>query len=97
MNQLYCAVVCMPGTPVASTGITDLSGQLRGALDQFAGVSLVPFSVVAGLVFLYILLIGPGDYLLWDATVPHIAETVGDEPATVLLISHRAHGPESNA
>ena len=41
--------------------------------------------------------LGPGDYLLWDATVPHTAETVGDEPATVLLISHRAHGPESNA
>ena len=39
--------------------------------------------------------LGPGDYLLWDATVPHTAETVGDEPAVVLLISHRAHGPES--
>ena len=39
--------------------------------------------------------LGPGDYLLWDATVPHTAETIGDEPAIVLLISHRAHGPES--
>ena len=39
--------------------------------------------------------LGPGDYLLWDATVPHTAETVGEEPAIVLLISHRAHGPES--
>ena len=39
--------------------------------------------------------LGPGDYLLWDATVPHTAETIGDEPAVVLLISHRAHGPES--
>jgi transcriptional regulator with XRE-family HTH domain len=39
--------------------------------------------------------LGPGDYLLWDATVPHSAETVGEEPADLLLISHRAHGPEA--
>jgi transcriptional regulator with XRE-family HTH domain len=38
--------------------------------------------------------LGPGDYLLWDATVPHAAETVGDEPAVLLLISHQAHGPD---
>ena len=48
----------------ATTGLTDLTSQLRGALDQFAGVKLVPFSVVALLVFGYILLIGPGDYFL---------------------------------
>lgn len=39
--------------------------------------------------------LGPGDYLLWDATVPHSAETIGDEAAELLLISHRAHGPET--
>ena len=39
--------------------------------------------------------LGPGDYLLWDATVPHTAQAVGDEPAVVLLVSHRAHGPET--
>ena len=38
--------------------------------------------------------LGPGDYLLWDATVPHDVEQVGEEPATLLLISHRAH-PET--
>lgn len=39
--------------------------------------------------------LGPGDYLLWDATVPHTAEAIGEEPAVLLLISHRAHGPEA--
>ncbi|MDQ3881035.1 MAG: cupin domain-containing protein [Chloroflexota bacterium] len=39
--------------------------------------------------------LGPGDYLLWDATIPHDAECIGDEPASVLIISHRAHGAET--
>lgn len=39
--------------------------------------------------------LGPGDYLLWDATIPHDAESLGDEPAVVLIISHRAHGAET--
>ena len=40
--------------------------------------------------------LGPGDYLLWDATVPHTAETVGDEPAALLLITHGSHGPSTD-
>ena len=43
-------------------GYTDMAGQLRIALDQFGGVRLVPFWVVAMLAILYILLVGPGDY-----------------------------------
>jgi len=43
-------------------GFTDLAGQLRSALDNFAGVRLVPFWLVAGLIVVYIALIGPGDY-----------------------------------
>jgi mannose-6-phosphate isomerase-like protein (cupin superfamily) len=35
--------------------------------------------------------LGPGDYLLWDATVPHDVVQVGDAPTTILIISHRAH------
>lgn len=48
----------------AHLGFEDLSGQLRAGLDQFSGVRLVPFSWVAGLVMVYILLIGPADYFL---------------------------------
>ncbi len=47
---------------VAHLGYQDLVGQLRGALEQFSGVTLVHFSWVATLIVLYIALIGPGDY-----------------------------------
>ncbi|MGD0516683.1 MAG: hypothetical protein ABSA26_04040, partial [Thermoguttaceae bacterium] len=40
---------------------TDLSGQLRSALDVFTGVRTIPFWFVASMVIFYILLIGPGD------------------------------------
>lgn len=39
--------------------------------------------------------LGPGDYLLWDATVPHDAVVIGDEPAELLIISSRVPGSES--
>jgi hypothetical protein len=49
---------------VVHVGYDDLTGQLRGALDQFVGVSRVEFSWIAGLIVLYVLLIGPADYWL---------------------------------
>lgn len=49
---------------VQSYGFDDLAGQLRSSLEQFRGVRLVPFFVVATLVLVYVLLIGPGDYFL---------------------------------
>jgi hypothetical protein len=49
---------------VTTLGFTDLSGQLRGALDQFEGVRLAPFWLVASLAIVYIACIGPLDYLL---------------------------------
>jgi hypothetical protein len=48
----------------AHVGYHDLVGQLRAALDQFPGVQILPFSVIAALVVLYIALIGPLDYLV---------------------------------
>ncbi len=49
-------------TSVESQGVPDLLGQLRVALDQFDRVRLVPFSLTAGLIAVYLLLIGPLDY-----------------------------------
>ncbi len=49
---------------VTTLGFVDLSGQLRGALDQFPGVRLVPFWLVAVLATAYLLCIGPLDYYL---------------------------------
>lgn len=43
-------------------GYRDMSGQLRSALDQYEGVRLTPFWLIAVLIAVYILLIGPGDY-----------------------------------
>ena len=36
--------------------------------------------------------LGPGDYLVWDAGVPHDAENVGDEPARILIVYPRRGG-----
>ncbi len=47
---------------VTTLGFVDLAGQLRGALDQFPGVRLVPFWLVTALVLIYIACIGPLDY-----------------------------------
>jgi hypothetical protein len=49
---------------IKQLGYEDLIGQLRVALDQFGGVSLVNFTTVAVLTLIYLLIIGPGDYLL---------------------------------
>lgn len=49
---------------VRHIGYTDMIGQLRGAMDQFAGVTSVRFSWVVGLIILYVVMIGPLDYLL---------------------------------
>ena len=38
--------------------------------------------------------VGPGDYFVWDATVPHDAEVLGNEPATIIILTHRSHAPE---
>jgi len=31
--------------------------------------------------------LGPGDYLLWDGTIPHEAENIGDGPARLLIVT----------
>lgn len=71
--------------------VTDLTGQLRNALDQFEGVRLVPFSVVAGLVFLYILLIGPGDFFLVKRLLKRMELTWITFPIMVLAVSLGAY------
>jgi hypothetical protein len=49
---------------VTTLGFDDLAGQLKGALDQFEGVAVMPFWLVAALVVVYIACIGPFDYYL---------------------------------
>ena len=45
-------------------GYQDIVGQLRGAMDQFENVRVFPFGLVAALIGLYALLIGPGDFFM---------------------------------
>lgn len=45
-------------------GYTDLSGQLRAAMDQYPGVTLVAFSWVSMIIVAYMVLIGPADYFV---------------------------------
>jgi hypothetical protein len=52
------------GARLTHLGIVDLAGQLRGALDQFQGVQVNSFLLVALLGLGYLLLIGPADYFV---------------------------------
>ncbi len=47
---------------VTHVGYDDLAGQLRSALDQYSQVTMVHFAWVAGLLVLYLLLLGPADF-----------------------------------
>jgi hypothetical protein len=67
-------------------GYNDLSGQLRSALDHYEGVWLVPFWLVAGLIVVYLLLIGPGDYFFLRKFVGRMSWTWLTFPAIVLLV-----------
>jgi len=78
-------------TAIMHYGYNDLSGQLRSALDRFTGVRLVPFSLVAGLIVLYILLIGPGDYFFLRKVVRRMEWTWLTFPLIVVLVSAGAY------
>ncbi len=45
-------------------GYLDLSGQIRSALDSFKGVKIIPFSIMATVIFAYLLFIAPLDWFL---------------------------------
>lgn len=79
------------GGRISHSGITDLSGQLQGALDQFRGVSYVPFVIIALLVLAYILLIGPGDYLFVRKVVRRMPATWVTFPLLVIVSSVAAY------
>ncbi len=68
-------------------GISDLSTQLRVALEDFPGVKLIPFGWVAFFIFLYILLIGPGDYFFLKKVLKRMELTWITFPTIVLTVS----------
>ena len=54
----------LAGGAVRHLGFTDLSGQMRSALDRFDDVTLIPFGLIVVILLLYTVLIGPTDYFL---------------------------------
>lgn len=90
---LVAKILDLPTTPQPTEespsanryGFSDLAGQLRSSLDQFSGVRLVPFWVVALLVMIYLLLIGPGDYFFLRKFVGRMEWTWVTFPAVVLI------------
>ena len=76
---------------VTTLGFVDLSGQLRSALDQIQGVQLVPFWLVAVLVLVYIVCIGPLDYFLVKKVLGRMEATWITFTLTVVLFSAGAY------
>jgi hypothetical protein len=72
-------------------GYTDMAGQIRSALDRFTGVRQAPFWFVAGLIVVYILLIGPGDYFFLRKVVKRMEWTWLTFPAIVVAVSLGAY------
>jgi hypothetical protein len=58
------------GGRMAHVGYTDLSGQLRSALDQYPGVAPMHFYAIAGVLLVYVALLGPGEYFLLKKAAP---------------------------
>ncbi len=92
---LMAALLGLPGnerptetkSAAESYSYDDLAGQLRSSLELFRGVRMVPFFVVATLVAIYILLIGPGDYFLLRRLRRGMGWTWITFPAIVVLVS----------
>ena len=78
---------------LASVSSEDMIGKLRVALDnQFIGVEAIPFALVAFFVFIYILLIGPGDYFFVKKFLNRPELTWVTFPLIVLGVSAAAYG-----
>jgi hypothetical protein len=75
------------GARIFQYGASDLSTQLRVALEQFPGVKLIPFGWVAFFIFLYILLIGPGDYFFLKKVLKRMELTWITFPTIVVTVS----------
>ena len=71
--------------------VSDLSGVVRQSLEQFEGVRLIPFGWVAFFIFLYIVLIGPGDYFFLRKVIKRMELTWITFPAIVILVSAAAY------
>ena len=71
-------------------GYNDITGQLRTALDQFRDAPLMAFGWVAGLILLYVALLGPGDYFFLKRCLGRMRWTWATFPLLVLAFTGTA-------
>jgi len=71
--------------------LNDHATLVRRALDQFQGVTLIPFGWVAAFIVLYILLIGPGDYFFLKKVLKRMELTWITFPTIVVTVSLLAY------
>ncbi|MHC5544658.1 hypothetical protein ACYOEI_41025, partial [Singulisphaera rosea] len=76
---------------IYQSGSSDLASVLRQSLEQFQGVKLISFGWVAFFIFLYILLIGPGDYLFLKKVLKRMELTWITFPVIVISVSLLAY------
>jgi hypothetical protein len=69
----------------------DLTGRLQGSLDFFEGVPVVSFGWVALFILIYIILIGPVDYLFLKKVVRRLEWTWVTFPVIVISVSAAAY------
>ncbi len=79
------------GGALIESGPSDLSARLHRALEAFPDVWLVPFGWVAFFIFVYILLIGPLDYLFLRKVVKRMELTWVTFPLMVVAVSALAY------
>ncbi len=84
-------VAMVGGRALYQSGVNNLASRLRRALEQFPGVQLVPFGWVAFFIVLYILLIGPGDYLFLKKVLKRMELTWITFPLIVVTVSLLAY------
>ena len=72
---------------VSHIAYDDVVGQMRATLDQFRDVRPIAFSLIATLVGVYILLIGPGDFFFLSKVIRRMHWSWLTFPMTVLAFS----------
>jgi hypothetical protein len=80
-----------PSGAVMHYGFHDMAGQLRKALDQFPGVEMAPFWFIVLLACVYVLLIGPIDYLFLRKVAGRMTLTWISFPVLVAGVSLGAY------
>ncbi len=66
-------------------GYQDLSGQLRSVLDSFKDIRNIPFSLILTIAFVYILVLGPGDWYLTHKLIKRPGVTWITLPLYIIL------------